>query len=192
MKNSINDEITKLIRNQMGGVSVIMGSMLLVAIVTTGMSGLIVITSENTRIALDKESETYQQHYELMQEMQTFMETINSTYFNGPYNETLEPGWYWPANQSTDIPVSPEVKVYVDGPSGSIANVWIRVYNIDATYSSAVASSKSQIVEGGTLFTYKYNTANNLNTTYHWSITMLTPGNKSSIELFLEFTTVVS
>jgi len=179
----------RIIQNDSRSISTVVGSMLLVAIVTTSMSVLISVTSESNRLALDKESEAYQEHYELMQEMQEFYYLVNSTHTGYTDNKSIEPTWYWPENGSIDIPLKPDCKVYVDGPSSSVATVWYRFYGIDTSYTAESSAAKYKTVEGGTLVTFKYNGASLPNTTYYWKVIIFNLGKMSTIEAYLSFTT---
>jgi hypothetical protein len=192
MKKSLGIKLTKLMQNNRAGVSVLMSSLLLVAIVTTGMSVLVSMTSENTQNALIKEGEIYQEHYELIQEMQEFLSTIIDQETAEPDNGTADIAWFWPANESTDIELTPELKVYVDGPGGSIATVIIRRYGLDSAYASELTPAVVKTVEAGSLITHKYTAASNYDNTYYWKIEIFYPGDKIPADYYLEFTTVAS
>ena len=115
-------------------VTTIIGSMLLVSIVTTSMSVLISATSECSRQALLKESDTKQDHLELIQDMQEFYNLVKETNTSIIDNISIIPAWYWPENESTDVPLRPVCKVFIDGPKSNVVTVLFRYYGIDNNY----------------------------------------------------------
>ena len=171
------------------GVSTILGSMLLVSIVTSSMSVLISATSECNRQAILKESETRQDHINLIQEMQDFYNLVKNTNTSYIDNTSIEPTWYWPENRSTDIPLEPECKVYFNGPKSSVATVWFRYYGTNNNYLVETSEPKYRTVEGGSLVTFKYDEAASKNTTYYWKLEIWTPGKIIPTVLTLSFTT---
>ena len=174
------------------GVSTIIGSMLLVAIVTTSMSVLISTTSESNRKALSEESETKQEHLELISEMREFYDLVKNTNTSYIDDATIEPIWYWPEDESIDVPLKPECKVYFDGPKSSVATVFFRYFGLDDSYATESSGPKYRTVEGGTLITFTYDGAVAPGATYYWKVLVFNLGEVVPKELDLSFTTVSS
>ena len=95
-------------------VTTLIGSMLLVSIVTTSMSVLISAISECNREAILKESNTKQEHNNLIQDMQEFYNFVKNTNISYIDNTGIEPTWYWPENGSSNISLKPECKVFFE------------------------------------------------------------------------------
>jgi hypothetical protein len=171
-------------------ISSIIGSLLLISIVTSSMSVLITAISESNRQAMSKESEIKLDHFKLMQEMGEFYDLVKNTNTSSLDNTGIEPSWYWPENGSTDIPLKPECKVYIDGPKSSVATVWFRCYGIDNNYLVESTGPIYKTVDGNSLITFIYDEAVSLKTTYYWKLVVFKPGDITPIEKSLSFTTV--
>ena len=173
-------------------VTTLIGSMLLVSIVTTSMSVLISAISECNRDAMLKESNTKQEHNNLIQEMQEFYNFVKNTNTSYIDNTGIIPTWHWPENGSLNISLKPECKVFFDGPKSNIATVWFRYYGTDNKYLVESSEPKHKTIEGGTLVTFKYDKADSFETTYYWKLIIFSPGKIIPTELNLSFTTISS
>jgi hypothetical protein len=175
------------------GLSNMVGSILLTAIVTTAMVSVILLSSQNATESIEKNNEYNKAHDKLMEEMGNFYDVILNQKAKGFFSDKLKAVWFYPRDHTTDVEKQPECQVYIDGPAGDVVTVYF--YYVNPTeYSSAELASdnfviKTKTVQRDTVVSLTYDLATEPNTRYYWAVALCYPGEAPASIAFLSFTT---
>jgi len=180
------------LKKNINAVSNIIGTLLLVGIVASGMSVLMITSTTNSSETLEQNIQTNVEHTEFLQKMQEFQDNITDINLNNLTAKEVKVGWVWPKNGSKGIPLTPEIecKVYIDGPPGYVVTVYFGFLSTSSDFPSSVIPIKKVTTQSGSLATFKYTFATKEKTKYLWAIGICHPGGTPKIEEYYSFTTV--
>jgi len=178
------------LKKNFNAVSNIIGTLLLVGIVTTGMSTLMIASTTNNSETLEQNIQASGEHYEFMEEMREFQDYISGINPNNLIAKEVKIGWVWPKNESRDIPLSPECKVYIDGPPGYVVTVYFGLLSTSTDFPSSVVLNEKITTQSRSVVSFKYDFANIPGKTYYWAVGLCHPGGIRKADAYYTFTTV--
>jgi len=177
------------LKKNFNAVTNIIGTLLLVGIVVSGMSALMIASTTNNSMTLEQNIETNEVHTEFVQKMEEFQDNISNINPNDLIGKEVKIGWVWPKNGSIVLP-APECKVYLDGPPGYVVTVYFGFLFISSDMIAAVPPMKTITTQSGSVVSFKYNLATTPKTTYYWAVGLCHPGGLPKTVAYYSFTIV--
>ena len=101
----MNKLLWKFVRNRYGGVSVILGSLLMSSIIITTTGVILIVSTENNTRAIERNNIANELHSELLQEMQAFYDILEAKIPGNPNVANNNPPtiiWSSPSHNSVE------------------------------------------------------------------------------------------
>ena len=176
----------KFIRNKKGGVSVVIGSLLMASILISTTGALVIISSQNNTRAIERNNLANQMHAELLAEMQAFYDYLESTMPGNPNignNSAPIILWAGPIEESVETPASPQVcKVHVFDPDDDSVTIWFYRWG-ENVLINPVPEVEVQTVSSNTNASFNFIDTES-GKTYYWSVAICDPWHIQTSELY--------
>ena len=181
----MNNLFCKFIRNKYGGVSVILGSLVMTSILITTTGVILIVSTDNNARAIERNNIANELHAELLQEMQAFYDMLEAKIPGNPNVADNNPPsilWSSPIHRS-DVTASTtlQCKVHVIDPEEDEITIWF--YPWGETVETPLPPVQIRVVPTDTNATFYFD-ASTPYTDYYWSVAICDPWHLPSSQLF--------
>jgi hypothetical protein len=181
----MNKLLWKFVRNRYGGVSVILGSLIMTSILITSTGVVLIVSTQNNTRAIERNNIANELHAELLQEMQAFYDMLEAKIPGNPNVANNNPPtiiWSSPIQNCVETASSSlQCKVHVFDPDEDEITIWF--YPWGEMVELPLPPVQIMVVPNDTNATFYFD-ASTPNTNYYWSVAICDPWHIPTSQLF--------
>jgi len=177
--------LRKFVRNRHGGVSVVLGSLMMTTILLTTTGVIVIVSTQNNTRAIERNNIANELHAELLQEMQAFYDMLEAKIPGNPNvvdNNPPQIIWSGPKESSVETPSSTlQCKVHVIDPENDEITIWF--YPWGKRVEKPLPAVQIMVVPSDFNATFNFD-ASDSETDYYWSVAICDPWHIPTSQLF--------